>query len=147
MAELLIFGNITVEEFTGRFISEDACLAHIAAVKWADGYVCRKCGHQHFCRGKSNFSRRCTRCKHEESATAHTIFHRCKIALPEAFRIAWMVCHKPDISSHELSEELRMRQMTCWKFKRKVLDCLASRTDVAPEIKEQLKRIVDAHAG
>lgn len=142
MADLQIFGNIPIAEFPARFQSEEACLEHIASVKWADGFVCRKCGHKHFCKGKTPFSRRCTRCKHEESATAHTIFHRCKISLPAAFRIAWLVCHQPTISSYELSEELQLRQMTCWKFKRKVADCLASRSDVEPEIKLQLESIV-----
>lgn len=141
MADLHIFGNIPIEEFPVRFASEEACLEHIAAVKWADGYVCRKCGHDHFCKGKTPFSRRCTRCKHEESATAHTVFHRCKIALPAAFRIAWLVCHQPEISSYQLSDEMNMRQMTCWKFKRKVADCLAQRHDLSPEIREQLEKV------
>lgn len=142
MADLQIFGNISIEEFPARFDNEEACLEHIANVKWDGGFICRKCGHDHFCKGKTPFSRRCTRCKHEESATAHTIFHHCKIALPAAFRIAWLVCHQPAISSYELSEELQLRQMTCWKFKRKVADCLASRSDVEPGLKIQLESIV-----
>ena len=37
-------------------------------------------------------SRRCTRCKTEESATAHTIFHNLKFPVNKAFYIAYNVC-------------------------------------------------------
>lgn len=144
MADSLIFGEITSTGFTNKFNTEEACLEHIAEAKWVNGYVCRKCGHAHYCRGKTPFSRRCTRCKHEESATSQTIFHRCKIPLPLAFQIVWHVCHHPGISSYELSDELQIRQMTCWKFKRKIADCIESRNDVSPEIKSQLRRIFEA---
>lgn len=143
MADSIIFKEITNNGFTNRFSTEDACLEQIAKAKWIDGFVCRKCGHTHYCKGKTSFSRRCTRCKHEESATSHTIFHRCKIPLPQAFQIIWHVCKHPDISSYELSEELQIRQMTCWKFKRKVADCIESRDDISPEIKIQLRRIFE----
>jgi hypothetical protein len=36
----------------------------------------------------------------------------------------YRVCQKPDISSYELSRILETRQMTCWRFKKKLLDCL-----------------------
>jgi hypothetical protein len=34
------------------------------------------------------------------------------------------VCQRPDISSYELSRLLETRQMTCWKFKKKLTECL-----------------------
>ncbi|MDD2964560.1 MAG: transposase [Bacteroidales bacterium] len=141
MTDFHIFDRIPVDSYPSEFYTEEACLEHIAGVKWEHGYQCRKCGHDHYCRGKTPYSRRCTKCKHEESATAHTIFHRCKIALPTAFRIAWLVCHQPDVSSYHLSEELNIRQMTCWKFKKKVIDCLSSRDDLSPDIRHQLESI------
>jgi hypothetical protein len=52
------------------------------------------------------------------------MFHRCKIRLPEAFQILHTVCNAPGVSSHQLSEELEMRLMTCYKFKKKVQHCL-----------------------
>ncbi|MEN8224665.1 MAG: hypothetical protein ABFS05_04820 [Bacteroidota bacterium] len=30
----------------------------------------------------------------------------------------------PDISSYELSRLLKTRQMTCWRFKKKLVECL-----------------------
>jgi hypothetical protein len=93
-------GNIDLES---AFQNADQCLELLAAEKWKDGYICRKCGNTNYCSGKTLHSRRCTRCKHDESATANTIFHRCKIPLNEAFKIAYIVCNQPDISTYDIS--------------------------------------------
>jgi hypothetical protein len=114
------------EEFsTNVQHTEEEILGMLAAIKWRDGFVCRKCGHTHFCKGKRPHARRCTKCKTEESAVAHTVFHRCKIPLTEALIIASAVCCKPDISTYELSRKMSKRQMTCWKFKAKIMECLS----------------------
>lgn len=125
-----IFKNIGQIEFEQVFDTEEKCLAYLAENKWENGFSCRKCGHTNFCKGKKPYSRRCTRCKSEESATAHTIFHKCKFPLTEAFKITYLVCHKPDLSTNQLAQKLDMRQMTCWKFKKKILDCIDARGDI-----------------
>jgi two-component system, sensor histidine kinase LadS len=119
-----IFSQLGPSTFEDHFSDDEKCLEVLAAEKWKEGYVCRKCSNTNYCAGKSPHSRRCTRCKHDESATAHTIFHRCKIPVREAFKIAFMVCCNPDVSSYDLSRSLELRQMTCWKFKKKISDCL-----------------------
>jgi two-component system, sensor histidine kinase LadS len=125
-----IFSNLKLVEFENSFSEDENCLEFLASEKWKTGYVCRKCGNTNYCAGKTPFSRRCTRCKSDESATAHTIFHRCKIPLHEAFKIAYLVCGQPDISSYDLSKTLEKRQMTCWKFKKKISECLEKRGEL-----------------
>lgn len=109
----------------------------LANQKWANGFTCRKCGNDNYCKGKRPFSRRCTRCKTEESATAHTLFHRCKIPLNEAFGLAEIICSQPEVSTYEMSRQLEKRQMTCWKFKTKILECLQN-----PEKAKALKQVI-----
>ena len=107
------------------FNDSDKTLNFIAGIKWENGYVCRKCGHDNYCEGKSTGSRRCTRCKAEESATAHTLFHNCKFPINKAFYIAYTVCVEgKDISSYEYSDLLGLNQMTCWKFRKRIKDCV-----------------------
>lgn len=118
------FKQLDTEAFKRSFSSEEQCLQFLAEHKWAKGFVCRKCGNTNYCKGKKPYSRRCTRCKSEESATAHTAFHACKFPLTAAFDLLHHVCQKPDISSYELSRILETRQMTCWKFKKKLTECL-----------------------
>jgi hypothetical protein len=119
-----IFSNIKAEDFLTRFANEETCLEFLAASKWGDSFQCKKCGHGNYCKGKTPYSRRCTRCKHDESATAHTPFHGCRMPLNLAFQIAYQVCCKPEISSYKLAEVNQTRQMTCWKLKKKVIECI-----------------------
>lgn len=127
-----LFKHIQQEDFVSRFSTAEGCLSFLAEEKWKQNYRCRKCGHDNYCQGKTPYSRRCTRCKHEESATAHTLFHHCKINLPDAFKITYMICHDEQVSSHELSRQLQLRQMTCWKFKQKINECLQQKKGIIP---------------
>jgi len=126
----ILIKQIDIETLEGKFSTMEDCLQFVADKKWETGFVCKKCGHTNFCKGKTPFARRCTRCKHDESATANTIFHRCHIPLTEAFRIVYMVCHDPGISTYEISRQVELRQMTCWKLKNKLMECLKSRGEV-----------------
>ena len=137
-----IFNNIDVTEFDAQFESNEICLKFLAAQKWSNGYVCRKCGHTNYCKGKTPFSRRCTKCKTDESATAHTMFHRCHIPLTNAFRIAYLVCNRPNISSYGLSRLLDRRQMTCWKFKKKISECIENNDEYSLVEKIELRKVI-----
>jgi len=126
----LLFKQLDIKELEGYFSNEEDCLKFLAEKKWEKGFTCKKCGNSNFCKGKTPYARRCTRCKHEESATSHTIFHRCHIPITEAFRIVYMVCHDPSVSTYELSRQVELRQMTCWKLKSRLMDCIENRGEV-----------------
>ena len=104
--------------------SDEKVMEFVGSVKWATGYSCRYCGNSNFCAGRLPFSRRCTRCKKEESATAHTLFHNLKFPLHKAFFIAYDVCQLGnDVSVAGYAEKLDINPMTCWKFRRRITDC------------------------
>jgi hypothetical protein len=124
MELMQLFGKIDRQQFSQSFSDEEKCLYILSAEKWKNGFVCRHCGHTNYCKGKKPYSRRCTRCKKEESAKSHTIFHHCRIPLPKAFELAYLVCTTPGFTVAGLSQELATRQMTCWKFRKQVLQCL-----------------------
>ena len=122
---MLLKKEITKELAEKLFNDSDNTLNFIANIKWENGFVCRKCGHTNYCEGKSTGSRRCTRCKTEESATAHTMFHNCKFPVNKAFYIAYTVCVEgKDISSYQYSDQLGLNQMTCWKFRKRIRECV-----------------------
>ena len=75
--------------FYKRFPDEESCYNYLAEIKWEEGYVCKKCGHTNYCRGRKPHSRRCTRCKYDESPTAGTMFDKCKFSLHLAFHIVF----------------------------------------------------------
>ena len=121
-----LFGQLDPDRFRDTFRTKDKCLELLAGSKWAEGYICRNCGNDRYCQGRTPFSRRCTRCKKDESAPAHTIFHHCRIELPRAFEIAYMVCVSPSLPASQISILLETRHMTCLKFKKQILQCLQS---------------------
>ena len=134
-----LFKNISLKEFEGKFSSDELCLAYLSEQKWKEGFVCKKCGHTNGCAGSKPYTRRCTKCKYQESATVNTIFHRCKIPLQEAFKLTFMVCQKPNVSSYEISRVIDIRQMTCWRFKKKITECIDERGDIDMLQKIELK--------
>ena len=126
------------------FLSDEKCLEFLADAKWKDGYVCRKCGNTNYCQGKTPYSRRCTKCKTEESATAGTIFHNCKFPIHKAFYIAWNVCKaKADISTYEFARRLSLRQMTCWNFKTKISQALNEMNSLSENERESIQKILE----
>ena len=113
--------ELSDEQLAELFKSDEKCLEFLAEVKWEHGFTCRKCGNTNYCQGKTSFSRRCTKCKSEESATTGTIFHNCKFPIHKAFYIAYNVCKgKDELSTYEFARRLSLRQMTCWKFRTKI---------------------------
>ena len=124
-----------LEKFSVRFQTNESCLRFLSSIKWKNGFVCAYCGHINYCKGKTQYSRRCTRCKKEASPTAQTLFHRCKIPLTTAFKIVYLSCKFPDITSSAISRQLNIRQMTCYHFQKKVKECLRNRQE-DPFLKE-----------
>ncbi|MBK7030393.1 MAG: transposase [Bacteroidales bacterium] len=129
-----------LEELTG---SDEKCLEFLAELKWAEGFTCRKCGNTNYCSGKTPFSRRCTKCKTEESATTGTIFHNCKFPISKAFYIAHNVCKgTEEISTYEFARRLSLRQMTCWNFKAKIQQALSQIDTLSEHEKASIQKIL-----
>ena len=125
------------------FNSEDKCYEFLADLKWSNGFTCRKCGNSNYCAGKTPHSRRCTKCKTEESSAAGTIFHNCKFPISKAFYIAYSVCKgKEDISTYEFARRLSLRQMTCWNFKTKIRNAIEQIDSLTDTEKSSIRKIL-----
>lgn len=113
--------------FTMHFGNDENCLRYLAEIKWINGYLCKRCGHNKYCNGKKPYSRRCNQCGYDESPTAGTMLDKCKIPLHIAFHIAFKIStKKKGMSTLELSREFGLRQKTCWKFKEKIQEAMKS---------------------
>jgi hypothetical protein len=135
---------LTAEELERLFSSDDACLEFLAGLKWSNGFTCRKCGNDNSCPGKTPHSRRCTRCKTEESATNGTIFHNCKFPVSKAFYIAYHVCKgNEQISTYEYARRLSLRQMTCWNFRNKMIQSLGNMEGLTDNEKVAIERMLE----
>ena len=127
MAERSKFVGVNSITFNQLFKTEENCLAYLSSLKWEEGYHCKRCNNDKYCQGKKPFNRRCTKCRYEESPTAGTMFDKVKFSLLKAFHIAFKIStKKKGMSSLELSNEFELRQKTCWEFKWKIQQAMAS---------------------
>jgi hypothetical protein len=139
----LFRGELTESQLNELFSSDEKCYEFLAELKWEKGFVCRKCGNENYCDGKTPYSRRCTRCKTEESAAAGTIFHNCKFPIHKAFYIAYNVCKgKEELSSYEYARRLSLRQMTCWNFRKKIREAVMKTDALTENDKISIQRIL-----
>jgi hypothetical protein len=124
----VLMQEVDFSEFSKIFPDKDSCYKYLSELKWKNGYKCKKCEHVKFCDGKDIYSRRCTRCRYDESATAYTIFHRLKFPVTKAFYMLFLVyANKEKITSLELSQILSLRQSTCWSFNNKIVEAMKLR--------------------
>lgn len=123
-----------MEKFEGKnilnFIKElpndEACRAYLAKYKWADGFVCSKCGGTKGCM-KKGYKYHCYRCNYVESATANTLFHKVKFGLHKAFCMVFeMVTSSKSISSVQLGQRYGVSQTSTWFFMQKVRKAMES---------------------
>ena len=103
-------------------------MKYLSEIKWPDeAFVCARYGNATYHKGRTPYSRRCNKCKHDESVTAGTMLDRMKIAPLFAFHIAFKIAtKKKGMSSLELAEEYELRQKTVWEFKWKLQQAMKS---------------------
>ena len=119
--------GLTIVEFRERFKTEADCLNHLIELKWGNGYKCLKCNCEQFGKGRKWFYRRCKQCGYDESVTANTLFHKCKIKLLSAFEIGYRLSvKKKGMSSNELSKEFGCQQRSAWLLKAKFQNAMES---------------------
>ncbi|WP_020531753.1 7TM diverse intracellular signaling domain-containing protein [Flexithrix dorotheae] len=119
----VMMSNVSFEEFEKIFPDDEACYKYLDELKWPNQYRCKKCGNEKYIRGTGNYSRRCTKCRYNESCTTNTIFQRSHLPMKKAFYLLFLVyVNGEEITASELSNILELRQNTCWKFKGKILE-------------------------
>jgi hypothetical protein len=127
MERRVTFAGVNSIMFHQRFKTDDDCLEYLSSIKWENGFRCKRCDNDKYCVGKKPFNRRCTKCRYEESPTSGTMFDKVKFSILKAFHVAFKIStKKKGMSSLELSNEFGLRQKTCWEFKWKLQQAMAS---------------------
>lgn len=95
--------------FYKQFSDTESSYQYLAAIKWEEGYICKKCNHITFVR-QENLIRTAI---HVVSRTKVQRRAQCLISVRSKQS-------QTKALSVELSHEFGLRQMTCWDFKLKV---------------------------
>ena len=118
---------MTISEFRKKFTTNEDCLKYLVELKWGDGYCCHKCKCSEYLKGRKWFYRRCKSCKYDESVTANTMFHKCKLPLLTVMEMAYRISVKKiGMSSVELSKEFGCQQKSAWLLKGKFQNAMES---------------------
>lgn len=125
-----------------QFPNQQACIAHLEAIRWADDPFCPLCGDHAVARkvekgrqGRWN----CHGCKSSFNVLSGTIFQKTKIPLQKWFlAISLMANAKKSLSSYQLSRDLELNQKTAWYMQQRIRSAMAS------DESDLLKGIIEA---
>jgi len=105
----------TLLEMERRFVSEQVCRQYLFDLRWADGFVCPRCG------GRTAWPTSrglwlCADCRHQTSVTAGTILQDSHLPLTTWFRAVWHVTsQKNGVSALGLQRDLGLGSYrTAW---------------------------------
>lgn len=108
-------------ELEERFRTQEQCLGYLFKLRWPNGFVCPKCGHQKA--WSANRGRYiCAKCRYHASVTSGTIFHRTRKPLTLWFRAIWYITtHKHGGNALGLQRELGLgSNHTAWEWLHKL---------------------------
>ena len=110
----------TLEEFEGRFATEQACREYLMQLRWPQGFVCPRCGGRR-ARPSRRGLLRCGQCDYQASVTAGTIFQDTRLPLRTWFRTMWWTSQKNGASALGLQSILGLGSYrTAWALLHKL---------------------------
>lgn len=115
--------------FQKTFATEEACFEHLRAMRWPDGFICRRCGHDKAWYIRTRRIMDCKRCRAKTSITAGTIFHKTRTALLKWYWLIYrMATDKVGTSVAEMQRLLDIEDYkTAWLMAHKVRKAMADR--------------------
>ena len=118
---MTLFYGMSILDFTDKFKTDEDCIKYLYKLKFNNGFHCSKCNHTHSWKGVKPYTKVCKQCRHVESATSNTLFHKVKFGLRKAFIIVFeMSTTTKSMSANQMSKRLKIRYKAAWLFMRKV---------------------------
>lgn len=115
-------------QFKRRFRTERDCLRYLIKRKWPDGLYCPCCDNNHAYLIESRKLYQCTRCRHQTSVTAHTIFRKTRKPLRDWFWAIFLVATRTTGSSaRQLQHDLGFSYQTAWTWCHKIRKAMEER--------------------
>jgi transposase-like protein/ribosomal protein L37AE/L43A len=133
-------------EFMKRFQTEEQCREFLFKLRWPEGFICPKCANTAYYDIKSRRLYHCSRCGHQVSVTANTIFHKSHTPLNKWFVAVFMMADdKRGVSAAKLARNINVSQPTAWLMLHKIRKAMADRD--AGYILSKIVEIDDAYFG
>lgn len=113
--------EMSLMTFQKKFHSNESCRKHLFKLKWPNGFKCPICGHNHYSYLVKKKLYQCSKCHHQTSVTANTVFHGSKIPLKKWFWAIYLISRdKGGISAMSLKKHLGIAYQTAWTMLQKI---------------------------
>ena len=97
------------------FSTEQACVEHILASRWANGEFCALCGHEKVYHFSNGLTFKCAKCRKRFSVRVGTVMHDSKISLRKWFMAMYLISeHGKGISSVQMAKDIGITQKSAW---------------------------------
>lgn len=121
-----VFKGQNLLEFSDRFKTDGDCKEYLANIKAQSPFKCSRCNHTAY-QTRSDFSRQCNICRHPDSATADTLFHKVKFGVRKAFFICFeMATTTKSLSASYMGVRYGVTEKTARLFMLKVRKAMSS---------------------
>lgn len=114
--------------FEEMYATEEQCVANLIEMKWPNGF---ECSH---CQGKKGWALNtlhrieCAQCGYQETPSAGTLFHGCKLPFKKLFRLIYLVVGEKDgMNNCALKRQLSINRKTAQLWSRKIRDSVKYR--------------------
>src|SRR5581483_6256547 len=102
-------------DLMAAFPTEQACIDHLKAIRWADGAFCPHCGGDRIYTFSNKQTFKCADCRDRFSIKVGTIFEDSKLPLRKWFMAIWLITNHPKgIASTTLAKDLKITQKSAW---------------------------------
>ena len=116
-----MYSTMTPKQFRRRFRTERDCIRYLIKRKWPDGFRCPRCGHDQAYLIEARKLYQCTKCRHQTSVIANTIFHKTRKPLRDWFWAIFLVSTRATGSSaRQLQQDLGISYPTAWTWCHKI---------------------------
>lgn len=115
--------RLGLEEFQSRFSTEEACVDYLFLVKWPQGFLCPRCGHQ---KAYTTSTRRlplyeCTQCRHQTSVIVGTVMEGSRTKLRKWLTALFLMSQDScGISALKLCKIIHVTYKTAWLMLHKI---------------------------
>ena len=109
-----------------KFPTEDACIAHLEAVRWPNGPVCPYCKASKSTPRPKESRHHCNACNTTFSVTVGTIFHHTHLPLQKWLLAVSLVLNaKKGLSARQLARDLEVNKNTGWRMAMQIRAAMA----------------------
>ena len=138
--------GLSVITFQERYGSQQQCEQALFRLRWPSGFMCPRCGHNHYYKLKTRPVLQCTSCRHQCSLISNTIFASTKLTLKVWFWAIYFITQsKNGISSLSLSRSIGVSANTALRIKHKLQQVMKDADDSI--VLSEIIQIDDAYWG